>query len=902
MKKIKLCLIAFFAIVFASMSCAFVATSVKHAAAAATVDEVKVLKSGVFAMDDSGLTLRTNDNVGIRFKVKMGKNLGVKIKGIEDVSLKFLIAPRVVVDSVNGDYSKLVTAAENATEGQPALARISVADKTKMYEDGGYYWASLVIAKTTGTNIKLDMNVVAYITYTDENSKAQTRYATTNVEKVRGNLYNVVNSCAVINEYATDIIGNENFNWYGTETYPIKITTTKQAEALKEALKSSGVSLSGKTVLSSVDFAGTEATVKTVTESFVDQNRQEIVLGSDNDTYPIEGMNAYDGTVEKATIGGVVVNYDNKGNVTLLPEFKNRLAKHGEQILSVTVKGTDGNYIEYKKKLLVVTKEISSFEELKAALAFDSNNVKYGYYRLATNLIGYGGYQSGNGIGGSIWKNESGDTGFRGTFDGKGFTIQETFWNTGLFGYIGKGAVIKNITFNVNKYANDKEYMLLGYSMVGATLENVNVNVTPQHGDGRTEIKNNGVSGLLTSIFANSNTFKNVVVDARDTDIDTLFGSCAYYGYTGSAANTFDKDCKVVAKSLLGLACINNAEGVKKTDSAFISGADNLTVAKVGAAKWSTNEIVLSSSAANDEVNLKVNLGDYTNAAILPATFGGEAVGKDVKYDNGTLTLTNDFKNNKKKHGIHNLCLIAEKGGEYHNIKVQVTVITKEISDIGTLTAALTPDEGSSAVYGYYRLSKDLDSNGWYSVGYAEKWTGVQRSNPEFGFRGTFDGNGKKISSWFWADGLFGVVGKGAVIKNLTINNKQYQGDKGSLNTLFGYSMMGATMDKVTVNILSGGIEAIPTNAAGGLLTCLGGYGNNLKNVTINAKGLAIDTLFGTGCWFTYPEGYKPNTFEKCSITAKSLVGLACTDNATKTITPYMPYTGEGKLTVTLGA
>ena len=897
MKKIKLCLIAFFAIVFASMSCAFVATSVKHAEAAATVDEVKVLKSGVFAMDDSGLTLRTNDNVGIRFKVKMSKNLGVNIQGIKDVSLKFLIAPRVVVDSVNGDYSQLVTAAENPTEGKSPLARIFEADKTIMYEDGGYYWSSLVIANTTGKNIELDMNVVAYITYTDENNAVQTRYATTNVEKVRGNLYNVVNSCAVINGYAKEIIGTTNFSWYGSEEYPIKITTTKQAEALK----SSGVSLSGKTVLSSADFAGTEATVKTVTEHFVDENRQEIVLGgSDNDTYAIEGMGVYDGTIEKTTIGGVVVNYDNKGNVTLLPEFKNRLAKHGEQILSVTVKGADGNYTEYKKKLLVVTKEISNFEELKTALAFDSNNVKYGYYRLATDLIGYGGYESGNGIGGGIWKNESGDTGFRGTFDGNGLTIQQTFWNTGLFGYIGKGAVIKNITFNVNKYANDKEYMLLGYSMVGATLENVNVNVTPQHGDGRTEIKSNGVSGLLTSIFANGNTFKNVVVDARDTDIDTLFGSCAYYGYTGADTNTFDKDCKVVAQSLLGLACINNAEGVKKTDTAFISGAANLTVAKVGAAKWSTNEIVLSSNTEDDKVNLKVNLGDYTNAAILPVTFGGEAVGKDVKYDNGTLTLTNDFKNNKKKHGIRNLCLIAEKGGEYHNIKVQVTVITKEISDIPALTAALTPDEGSSAVYGYYRLSEDLNSTGWYSVGYAKDWTAVQRSNPEFGFRGTFDGNGKKISSWFWADGLFGVVGKGAVIKNLTIENKQYQGvEGGNFNTLFGYSMMGATMDKVTINILKGGKADIATNAAGGLLTCLGGYGNTLKNVTINAKGLAIDTLFGTGCWFTYPEGYAQNTFENCAITAKSLIGLACTDNANKTVTPYENVSG---LTVTLGA
>ena len=565
----------------------------------------------------------------------------------------------------------------------------------------------------------------------------------------------------------------------------------------------------------------------------------------------------------------------------------------------MTVKGADGNYTEYKKKLLVVTKEISSFEELKAALKFNANNVKYGYYRLATDLIGYGEYQSENGIADGIWKNPTGELGFRGTFDGNNLSIRETFYITGLFGYIGKGAVIKNITFNMNKYADDKQYMLLGYSMVGATLENVKVNVTPQTGDGRTEIKSNGVSGLLTSIFANGNTFKKVVVDARDTDIDTLFGSCAYYGYTGTDTNTFDKDCKVVAKSLLGLACINNAEGVKKTDSAFISGSANLTVAKVGAAKWFTNEIVLSSNTEDDKVNLKV-MGDYTNAAILPVTFGGEAVGKDVKYDNGTLTLTNDFKNNKKKHGIRNLCLIAEKDGKYYNIKTQVTVITKEISDIPALTAALTPDEGSSAVYGYYRLSEDLNSTGWYSVGYAKDWTAEQRSNPEFGFRGTFDGNNKKITSWFWADGLFGVVGKGAVIKNLTINNRQYQGvEGGNFNTLFGYSMMGATMDKVTINILKGGKADIATNAACGLLTCLGGYGNNLKNVTINAKGLAIDTLFGTGCWFTYPEGYAQNTFENCFITAKSLVGLACTDNANKTKTPYDNVSG---LTVTLGA
>ena len=862
MKKIKLCLIAFFAIVFASMSCAFVATSVKHAEAA-TEDEVKVLKSGVFAMDDSGLTLRTNDdNVGIRFKVKMSKNLGAKIQGIEGVSLKFLIAPRVVVDSVNGDYSKLVTAAETPTEGKSPLARIFEADINKMYEDGGYYWSSLVIAKTTGTNIKLDMNVVAYITYTDEKNVAQTRYATTNVEKVRGNLYNVVNSCAVINGYATDIIGKKDFSWYGSEEYPIKITTDKQAADLKK----SGVSLSGKTVLSSVEFTGTEATVKTVTEHFVDENRKEIVLGGDNDTYAIDGMGVYDGTVEKATIGGVAVNYDNNGNVTLSSEFKNRLAKHGEQILSVTVKGADGNYTEYKKKLLVVTKEISNFDELKAALAFDSNNVKYGYYRLATNLIAYGGYESGNGIGGSIWKNESGDTGFRGTLDGKGFTIQETFWNTGLFGYIGKGAVIKNITFNVNKYANDKEYMLLGYSMVGATLENVNVNVTPQHGDGRTEIKSNGVSGLLTSIFANGNTFKNVVVDARDTDIDTLFGSCAYYGYTGTDTNTFDKNCKVVAQSLLGLACINNAEGVKKADSAFIPSAANLTVAKVGAAKWLSSElsseIVLSSTTGND---YKVNLGDYTNAAtILPATFGGEA----VAYDKGTLTLTDEFKKDTQKHGIRNLCLIVEKDGKYYNVKTQVLVVTKEIktpSDLSVLNGASGDKE--YAIYGYYRLANDIGKENYDGINNGSTVDDYVNKGGLIGFRGTFDGNQKSISAKIYWAGIFGIVGKGAVIKDLTVNSYAYSDGR----TAFAYSITGATIENVTINIKSGSSTSYTTG--GGVVTATVSHSTLYKNLQVNSEN-EVDTLFGCSYW-SYDVN-KANTFDTCTINVKSIGGLIC--------------------------
>lgn len=716
---------------------------------------------------------------------------------------------------------------------------------------------SLVIANTTGTNIKLDMNVVAYITYTDEKNAAQTRYATTNVEKVRGNLYNVVNSCAVINGYAKEIIGTTNFSWYGSEEYPIKITTDKQAADLKK----SGVSLSGKTVLSSVNFAGTGATVKTVAESFVDENRQEIVLGKAS--YAVD-MGISDGNVVKATIGGVAVNYDNNGNVTLSPEFKNRLAKHGEQTLTVTVE-KDGNYIEYKKKLLVVTKEISSFDELKAALAFDSNNVKYGYYRLATNLIGYDWYESKNGIGGSIWKNESGDTGFRGTLDGNGFTIRETFWNTGLFGYIGNGAVIKNITLSQAEYVGGR--MILGYSMVGAKLKNVIINVK---GKGTTAIPTTTTSkgetvgvagGLLTAIFAHSNDFENVVVDAKDTDVDTLFGSCAYYGYpTGYEANRF-ANCDVIAKSIIGLACTDNAEGIKGNASAFILSADNLSVGKISGTPWvDTVDIVLSPNQKTYTVNLKSQYVDYTNATVLSAIWGEEA----VTYENGKLTFTDEIITNKQKHGSKTLSVLLKQRGKYYNVKTQVILITKEISDIDTLKAALTPTEGNSAVYGYYRLSEDVGNiETYFDVSHGSSWN----LDGSLGFRGTFDGAGHSVTGAFSANGLFGLIGNGAVIKNTVFNVYYYQNSRGTL----AQSITGAIIDTITINIESIS-ETLSTSGTGGVITSVMSRSTKYNKVTINAPGKDLNSLFGF-CYGNY-DATKGNEFTECVVNAKSLTQL----------------------------
>ena len=546
-KRVKLCLIAVLAVVFVWMSCALVATNVKRVAAVS-------LDSGTFVMDNTGLTLRTNNQVGPRFKVKMDTDLAERIK-TENITLGFLIAPRAAFDKVNYNYETLFAAAKAAATETSAPARIQVAEKAKIYEEGGYSWASLVI-NTGEANRTLDMSVVAYITYYSDSIGANVnRFAATDVEKVRGNLYNVVNTTALSDaELAKDILGNNQFGWYGAGNYPIEISTTEQAEVLKN----SEADLSGKVVLadSSVDIPSEiSGNVKTVTEETVD-GKAEIVLGSGT-SYPVD-MGISDGNVVKATIGGKVVSYAD-GNVTLDFDFENRLIKHGEQTLTVTVE-KEGQYTNYNKEVLIVTQEIETFEELKSALAFNANNVKFGYYRLKNSLTPNDyWYESGNNITkNSIWKNPTGELGFRGTLDGNNNSIKATFYSTGLFGFVGKGAVIKNITFNMNQYNSGK--MLFGYSMIGATVDNVNVNVTQSSG-GITEIppENVGVSGLLTAIFSYGNTFNNLVVDAQNTDVDTLFGNCAYYSYpAGYEANKFTA-CTVKAKSLIGIACTNNA-------------------------------------------------------------------------------------------------------------------------------------------------------------------------------------------------------------------------------------------------------------------------------------------------------------------------------------------------------
>ena len=895
-KKCKLWLISVLAVAFVSAFGLFLGTNFKVAQAADETADTTFEMVG-------GTSLRLEGGGGIRFRVKMGNGIKSKLK--EDATtLNFLIAPRAAFNAAGRNYDALVAKAAPSTNGS-RVAAIMEADKSKLYDENGYTYSNLVITNVKEANRTLDMCVLAYYT------KGETKtYAKFDIERVRGNLYDVTNQAALTNkEYAEKIFANtEDYAWYGTGNYPVVVDTQVQLDVLKQ------VDYSGKTVLVNDESLTVPAGMNKVTSVDLKDDK-EIVLGDDT-SYPVGNLGEYSSaTIIKATLGGKAVVYSG-GNVTLNADYKANRKAHGEKILTVTVK-KDGKYFNVNKNVLVVTKEIASVDEWKTALANNlENNAIYGYYRLKSDIGGKGeGISTGADIDGTV----SGEMGFKGTIEGNNHSLTGVSYSSAFFGVIGKGAVIKNIT--INEYGYEDRFKIFGKAMSGATLENVTINV---NGKGTTT---EGRNGLLTASFCYNTTFTNVNITVN-CKYDTLLGIANTV--IGDNANTF-KNCSVNAKSseyfgqyakdgksfvdypaelpiklphadvvattdlvlgeeyeyALDLTEINSVKmnGEIFDKYSFENGtlkinADAFDYTDIGSALLAivgkveggytvefnftftikvittekpisgTKEVVLGNG---NEYN--VDLGDYSSATVLSATIGGEK----ATYANGKLTLTDEFKANTQKHGNQELSVIVEKDGAYYNVTTNVLVITQEIKTVDEVVQV------SGKIYGYYRLANNLlNMSNKINVTGSGDW---KNADGQSGFRGTFDGNDKTISCWSTIYGLFGIVGQGAVIKNLTYTLTAYEVS----GTTLARSITGATIENVTINVLLAK-PGVAIDKEGGVITGLMSQNTLYKNVTINAKGQDIDSLFGTS-WNCYKES-NANTFVNCKVFAKSLAGL----------------------------
>ena len=144
--------------------------------------------------------------------------------------------------------------------------------------------------------------------------------------------------------------------------------------------------------------------------------------------------------------------------------------------------------------------------------------------------------------------------------------------------------------------------------------------------------------------------------------------------------------------------------------------------------------------------------------------------GVEISGEITSFAIPDEVKADKERHGLQNVIVtVKDEQGYSHELKVPVILVTEEIKDMNGLNAALNGEGDEYAIYGYYKLVADLGAanyNGINNGSSNKKW---QNANGEYGFRGTFDGNGKSISAIIYNMGIFGIVGKGAYIKNLTV-------------------------------------------------------------------------------------------------------------------------------------
>ena len=681
-------------------------------------------------------------------------------------------------------------------------------------------------------------------------------------------------------------------------------------------------------------------------------NSEEVILDGTREIFLNRSMNAVSlGEYADATVYSLFCNGYYFGNdvssLLISEEFRTNKTIHGDNTLTALV-GKNDKFYTLQIPVTLITDEISDVTRFNELMKSDNAEYAiYGYYKLTTD-IGKPETSFNNGND-KNWQNVDGLYGFRGTLDGAGHSITGTVFTRGLFGLVGKGAVIKNFTVNAYGYANGRT--VLARSIRDAVVENVKINIKSGESDSYlTE------GGIITALMSHSTIYRNIEINS-DGKTDTLFG-CSYWNYDARKANAFE-NVKITVKSIGGLLClranvaeslytIDGVEGITvayvrsyedENNTALVGGSaeftlgdenadvteinsitfdgreikgftfengiltitENFTVSDIGAktfvlkgkvgdkavtvylgativlpaeevALGGDREIILA-----DGTEYALDLGDYADSTVLSATLGGE----NVTYANGKLTVTDDYIANVKKHGMQTLKVTVEKDGKYYVVAVNVLVVTKAISTIDELTAAMTAGT-DNVVYGYYKLTQNVGSSAaWISVANNGDWKNADGS---VGFRGTLDGSGFAVDGAFGTHGLFGIIGNGAVVKNITFNVYYYQNGRQTL----ARSITGATIENITINIKSvyGTLDA---TAEGGVITGLMSHTTHYKNVTINAEGKDLDTLFGKS--YGNYKAEKANTFENCVVNAKSLAGLVHSNG-------IIPATGIDGLTI----
>ena len=196
---------------------------------------VSASSTSVFTLHE-GVQLKTTAE-GMRWRLQMDENYYNKASN-ENATVGVLHFPSILVQNVK-DFKNYDFVNELTGNNAPLN---NVIDKSKIYydEDTQYYFANACVTSFVPSNRTLDYMSVGYIKI-----NGVYEYSTiidNDISLYSRNIYSVVNSALMTQKYNNSIIAN--YTWFGTEAYPVTISTAEEYAKIVDAVKNDSKLLS----------------------------------------------------------------------------------------------------------------------------------------------------------------------------------------------------------------------------------------------------------------------------------------------------------------------------------------------------------------------------------------------------------------------------------------------------------------------------------------------------------------------------------------------------------------------------------------------------------------------------------------------------------------------------------
>ena len=497
---------------------------------------------------------------------------------------------------------------------------------------------------------------------------------------------------------------------------------------------------------------------------------------------------------------------DNK--LTMDPSAAFDAAEYGVCNLTVLAKGTDDAEHAFTMPIIVVTKYLTTVEDLAVLKLTEANKKIEGYYVLAGDIDGKGATISSDKY---AW---NGNSGFCGTLDGNGYAISNiTVTGCGIFSHIGAGAVVKDVNFNG---------ISLGAGIWGSTgaplfarvaanfskFENITVNFASIKSDINTKEYGLLISRQMAVGAENPNdpTWKNVTLNAKGLTVPNVLGL--------EVAARIKFDNVVVnagAVTVLGASDGNGATVIETREGVTLNIPKQITT--FAAAEGDATTLTLKDEVFTADTKVKVTVNAVEKE--LTVATAGEL----------TITLADFSITALGKLGVSVMI------GMQEYVFTDVWYVTKVINEFADLS--LLSNTKNARNTGYYILGGDIHGK-WGTI----QGGGTTAWNQNQGFGGVFDGRGYTIDRFSVSGyGIFGGLGKG-VVRNVNF-------DMVTLNAgaaLLGRTMYNSTIENVTLKLN----DYKATSGECGIFVSRQTNTNAVyRNVTVDANGKNIYNVLG---------------------------------------------------------